>query len=272
MKKIIRIISLAIVLALGLVTLVATAPGILSRSPIKIITRNPVRSEKEYPLNQKILDPSYACKNDGISIEWDLYGTQTVLLTANPLENLEPEIKQKSLAKKGSIGLTVKDEVTITIQTQNTTSPQKLKQTIKMIPDELCTKFPIIPIASYEGKLEQKQPFASSVDKIIKIYMSPFTENDELKLGIFSPEQSPGEQPSAIYNYPEVNLDCIAKVSNASIICKQKAPNYNDRIKDLEMNIIVSKDGLKGTYKGQTKHGLGSWSAISGTLDFRPKP
>ena len=270
MKKIIRVLLLILVLAFGLVSLVATSPERPRTSPIKIITRNPTNPKRGYFANQSILDPSYACKNDEISIEWNLYGAKTVLLTANPLKNIEPELKQELLSKDGSINLTVKDEVTLTIETQNTSSTRKLKQTIKMIPNELCTKFPIIPIAAYEGKLEQKKPFASSIDKIVKIYMNPFAKDDELKLGIFSTEQNPNEQPYYI-RQAEATLDCIANVANATIICKQQNPDYYNRIKDLEMNIKLTKDGFSGTYKGLAKHSLGSWSAISGTFIFIQK-
>ena len=228
----------------GLVSLLATSGG--SPPPYSgppslwLITNNPI---EEY---DRMYNDAFVCKGDRAKLFWRHGATEPVKLSAFPLENISPKLENKILSRNGSMEITIAAAAKLVVNYK-----EELEKEIKILPEDICTGFPMFPLGNYEGELEQKQPNSQKTSEGLRLFWD--AQSNSFKANL---------------NY--LILDCSTKAELNQISCKQ-AEDSSD-LKNIEILIKVSKDKLTGSYKGHAKSALSAWYEISGTISFTKKP
>jgi hypothetical protein len=116
----------------------------------------------------------YACTNDAAKVEVEvfLYNDVKGTLTATPPGNTQPELDQKVVSSSSSrstvFDITVLGEVKIGL----TSSKGGGSVLIKLIPEDVCTGFPLSLIADFAGTLQQTLPEATTLERTLVLRWS----------------------------------------------------------------------------------------------------
>jgi len=237
-------ILLSFLILIGLISLIATSgptQAPYSGPPVLwLISKNPI---DEY---ERMHRDAFVCKGENVKLFWKQGVTEPVKLSAFPLENISPKLENKILSRNGSLEITVADAAKLIVNYKS-----KLEKQIKILPQDICTAYPMFPLGYYEGKLEQKQPIKQNSSETLHLFWNAETNSFKARL-------------------THLGLDCSTKAELNQITCKQTKDSFDT--KNIEILIDVSKDKLTGTYKGHAKTALSSWYQISGTISFSKKP
>ncbi len=259
MLQIVRKLFLAGLIVLGIASLLATPAPLPQTSELVVKTRNPIGPPfyynslfvKKYPNHLLRLDA--ACKGDSISVGWDILDSGTALVTSLPKTSISPNFDQIAVSAKGSQKSIISSEVSLIL-----TAPKAVyKQTIKLLPNEICTGFPIIPIGKYEGSFQRKSPDPKELKRYIYLYWkSTSNENlDRMVANIYETEPQNSDE-----FHQAISVACSLQAEIKQIICD------SDGKSSLKMVIKVSETGLNGNYS--TEETSSQYSGITGTGSF----
>ena len=244
MKIFSKSILLSFLIIVGLISLIATSgpttPPYSGPPTLWLITKNPV---DEYT---RMYNDAFVCKTDKVKLFWKHGVAEPVKLSAFPVENISPKLENKILSRNGSLEITVVDAAKLIVNYKN-----KLEKQIKLLPEDICTGFPMFPLGYYEGKLEQKQPIKQNSSETLHLFWNAETNSFKAQLAY-------------------IGFDCSTQAKLNQITCKQTKDGTDT--KNVEILVNVSKDKLTGSYKGHAKTALSAWYPISGTISFSKMP
>ncbi|MGL4610056.1 MAG: hypothetical protein ACRCYY_10270 [Trueperaceae bacterium] len=174
--KALRWLLLLGVVLLGISTLLASMGPL--PPDFEIITNNYEDSYGSYGLTSKIV---FACRNKKVLVSWTVTESNGVILTAVPLGRLSPDFNRQKPGKSGYLETVVLGELELGLES----TVFDATVAFKLLPEDICTSFPINLIANCDGTLYQTVSdsiaFCASVSK--RIVYGQFSMLTRLILG-----------------------------------------------------------------------------------------
>ena len=254
-----KIIIMLGLISLGFISILATAPspppGFTVKNRLNIHARNPF-SEPENVFMPESRPEShiyrYACYNEKIEISWSIEGSKKALLNASPYNSLEPKIKNRQLSGSNSMSATILGETNISLQ-----SDYSFNEHFSIMPNLICSGFPIEPIGKFSGEVKQLTPRIKTSKQTATMKWGYF--ENAIQLIIVLPDTlAAGEANKA------ENLRCNYQAQTPNIVCMREASATN--VLQLTIILNVTKNGLEGTYFGSRAEDWKKPVSFSGTL------
>ena len=176
---------------------------------------------------------SYVCEGDRVSLNWTTQDANRPTLVAEPSTATNPVLNNKAVDAEGTLELTVKDSVTVSLLHRQTVLDSV---EIRRAPDAVCTDFDVSLLGWFEGSFEQTEPEAIGRSARMQLYWEgdAYTEPPGLKgrlylKGLLSP----------------LELRCSANGPDKKVACVQKS-----RPDAFEFSASGTTSGLSGSYEG----------------------
>ena len=264
MLKIVRKLFLAIMITLGIASLLATPAPLPKPSELRVKTRNPIGPpvyynslfSKSHPTHT--LKTNFACKGDKITVGWDIVDSGTAILTSLPKTSISPDFDQLAVSAKGSQEAVISNKVTLILASEAT-----YRQNIELLPEEICTGYPITVVGEYEGSFQETSPDAKALKRYLYFDWESYSNDKSGRLFAKIFETKPEKADDYRYTF---SLDCELLTDSKQITCK------NSR---LEMLIRVSDSGLSGEYsteKSKSESSRKDDIVGTGNFSFSPIP
>lgn len=204
--------------------------------------------ELSTPYNQTFFsyyDSLFVCQNDSVELNWDIEGTRSGTLTAQPADAVtpfEPEITQS-----GTQSVTVNAAVLIRLRARDKTEERRLE----LIAPELCEGFALRPLGEFSGTLEQSLPSSTSLKRNISLWVG----DDVLFAALHEPERE-----------AFLLFSCEADAASSTLSCFSE-----EDASDFTLELEVSAEGLDGSYSGSRSSST-SVGTFSGSATFTKIP
>ncbi len=258
--KIIRILALVIVGSFGVLSLLATCceqppPGVEVNNELIIHTINPAYNPKtvfipEYRPESHM--QRYACPNEKIRVSWNIKSGNEGTLDATPKNALNPIIKAMNVSGEGSLETVILEKADITLESKYT-----FRTSVFMIPETICSGYPIIPIGKFSGTLIQEKPIQKSFEQKASFIWSQYGNVIELDMAV-------AESPATTEGVRKVGLRCSYQEAKPNLVCMQTRSSSN--IEQLTIFIDITAKGLEGTFFGKELKNQKDLTSFSGRL------
>ncbi len=160
----VRIMVLIVMLVGGIFSLLAT-----SEPPVYPSAYMELLSDKD----AYGLQIAEVCPEESLILRWVVSEGNRSILNAIPSVNISPTFVDKSVNKEGEVEIITKGDVEITlVYDQRNSSISEAKASIKMIPQAICTGYPMDIRGNFRGQLLQVEPENATLNRDLTIYWS----------------------------------------------------------------------------------------------------
>jgi len=234
----------------GLASLLATSRP-LEPGPLYFyaITQNNYEDDLYRFANQ-----AFACKNEEAVLKWTNFESSNTRLSAEPQENISPNLGNKTLMREGTLNIKVLGEAKLSLDFGG---EDDAVLDIGIIPEELCAGFSFPLVGKYEGQFEQTTPNPSTLERQLRLLWTREDETLLLRATVTDSLNSPSFEDT---------LQCNYSLTAPNLLCED-----TEEGKTLRLELNVGQDGLKGSYTGTTPSGLDFGGDIAMQKDISPQ-
>jgi hypothetical protein len=244
MKEFWSFVKLFVLASVGVAGILATTP--LPLPYFAIITAN---NEELYahPIDEEAV---FACLDEKVKLDWSIPDTSSVTLTATPSGNLNPDLNKQKAESYGTLETVALGDVVVTLEAGDL----KIDVALKLLPQEVCTGFPINLIANFEGELRQTLPETASLKRQLELRW----RGNALQARI-------ADTVTNEDGYITASLtNCQLFPDEDELICSA-GDEANPR---LRLEGTITAEGFAGSYQGFDES-TGSAISFEGTFDFK---
>ena len=265
MKSFFKTVLLLVLAAFGIISILATGYGCISavRSEMQVITRNPAGFQSLTEIHECGKPPVYVgavyvCKDETITINYDIPSGKTAVLNANPATSLSPNLEKLELSSKGSLTYTVKAKSELSLKSRNT-----FIGNIEIMPDSICVDYPTVPTGKWNLSFEQIKPNAKTSQRKLDIIWHGHGIWAKLYGLTGNANASTQTSPPISDENNFISLECSYQPTLAQIICLGYEPGM------IDLTLIIKSDtkGLGGKYFAKKREDK-KLIEISGNLSF----
>jgi hypothetical protein len=241
--KLLRFLALGIISLAGILSILATSP-LPPDGYLYIVTlNNPEAFSNDYGGGE-----SFACKDDFVKVGWELKVSKKALLSTIPVDGVEPGLNEKTLSGTGEEQVKVIAQTDFLFDTISDSYPT-FTYKLNLLPNDICTGFPVRPVGIFSGKLEQTIPTSATLPRDLQLQW-----NGSSLLAIVRSDQT------------SISSSCTLDATSDSISCE----NERDGTVLFKLEGQMSATGFAGSYEGISTD-LNSQLPFAGTFSFSPK-
>lgn len=195
------------------------------------------------------------CKGEAINIRWEIFGGSNPRVSASPPQNIEPTLPSTPVNNTGETTVTIKDAVTISLNIDDAKDGYQTQVQVVVIPEGICTGFPLELRGNYTGTLEQVTPQVASLPHGFSIR---WNNNNDTLGATLTRGSSRTESSNTTFEMSctvldqEDKLTCVYDPSGTAI---------------LTLEGTVTATGYQGSYQGVLE-GATFQTPTSGTFNF----
>ncbi|MCA9835374.1 MAG: hypothetical protein KC422_00600 [Trueperaceae bacterium] len=226
MTKQIRLLFLALVIGLGIFTILAT-----SKLPPASLFLKPSDYYGKFDL----------CPGEKVTLAWFIDAPYQGNLIAEPLEHVEPSLNQLSVEEQGELEVQILGDALIRLKVidgKNGSVVAFPELKFAVMTEEVCSTFDFNPVGSYSGKMQQLEPIELVFDYSLMLYW-------QTDLGLSARLFEIGK--NGAYN-KELELLCSVKKETTNLTCQTYGAE------SLVLKGTLTAEGYKGSYQGQSKN------------------
>ena len=233
----VQVLLLMLIGLAGIASLIATSPP---PGPLfYLVSENNFEDNDESGYYRYGPESAFACKDEEATLKWGVREGGNPRLSAEPIENISPELKRKPVSREGSLNISILGDAELKLDV-NRDLPDGYLQ-VGLVPEELCTGYAFPIVGWYEGAFEQITPLPASLERQLRLVWMTEGAEPFLRAELADKLLTP--------NFLD-RFRCDYKLAGTGLAC-----NLNEGDKTLTLEFDITENGLAGTYSGVAASG-----------------